>query len=507
MNDTELIDELLQRVEGSDLDFKSTHLRIDEPYLKTHFIKDLISMANTPRDGSAHIIYGVTCKPDGTKKIVGVTEHPDDASLQQLVASRVEPVPKFHYRPVTHSSTSLGIIEIFLQRERIFIPKFTYEGLLSEGTIYCRRGSSNAIISSSELHSLTEWLGQGQHRRQTKFIGLTYLDIGGGIFDYPCFFPSISSLRTQYKPLQYLKILLKSNYPWFLISAYDIARAKDEKPLLVDLMKEALTNKKVLLDSGYYESSSKNDAEWREQNYWDEVRNCDFSFAFSFDKREGIEGKSQDDVAKEVIESWKRDVEGGGKDNIIPIVHANTAADFPTIIPKVVQAINPIMIAVPERELGEGIIATARTIFEIRKGLYEMGASCPIHLLGTGNPISILIYTICGANSFDGLEWCQMILNYNTALLHHMKHYDFLEYQSDWAGQPGIKRELAALMHNIEFYISWMTRIHTAIDRDEVIDLLNDYLPLTWDRKGQILNPLDLLTKTIPELFQNPEVR
>jgi len=247
--------------------------------------------------------------------------------------------------------------------------------------------------------------------------------------------------------------------------------------------------------------------EWRVESYWDILKSCDFSFAFSFDKRDNIEDKSPDKIAQEVIESWKRDVEESGKASIIPIIHANASADFLEIIPKVVQAINPIMVAVPERELGEGIITTARTIFEIRKRLHEMESTCPIHLLGTGNPISILVYTICGANSFDGLEWCQMIVNYNTAILNHMKFYDFFKYQSDWAGQPGIIRELAALMHNIDFYILWMTRIHNAISRGETMDILREYLPMTRDKKGQIIHPLDLLIKTVPELFDVPKFK
>ncbi len=508
MDDIGLINKLLKLSKGKDVDFKSTSIRIDDNYHKAKFIKNIICMANTPRDGSAFIISGVVCEPNGTKKTVGVLEHPDDNILQQLVASRVNTIPQFQYRPVTYKGTSFGIIEIFLYKGGPFIPQFDFEHVVNRGTIYYRQGSSTKIASSNaQFREIINWMDEKKPDKQIKYSGLTFIDIGGGAFDYPCYFPSISSLRTQYRPLQYLKILLKSGYPWFLISAYDIAHAKDEKPLIIELMKGALNKQKVLLDSGYYESSSKNDANWNEEDYWDIVKSCDFSYAFSWDKRDSIEEKSPDVVAKEVIKSWKKDAEESGKDNIIPIIHANRAADFPAIIPEVVQAINPIMVAVPERELGGGIIATARTVFEIRKRLHEIESTCPIHLLGTGNPISILVYTICGANSFDGLEWCQMIIDYNTALLNHMKFYDFFEYQSDWADQPGIIRDLAALMHNIDFYILWMTQIHTAINRGETMDILREYLPLARDEKGQIIHPLDLLIKAVPELFDIPKIK
>ncbi len=506
-DDIQLIEKLLKLAEGKDLDFNSGSIRLDTDYHKAKFVRNIICMANTPRDGSAFIINGVISKPDGTKSIGGVLDHPDDAVLQQLVASRVSEIPQFQYRPAICRGASLGITEIFPYRGGPFVPQFDFENLVRKGAIYYRQGSSTKIATSSaEIRDIIDWMQEKKRSNQSNYSNLKFLDIGGGVFNYPCYFPSISSLRTQYKPIQYLKILLKSGYPWFLISAYDIAHANTEKQFLLDTIKESLNNQKVLLDSGYYESSSRNDLEWSQEKYWDLVRDCDFTFAFSFDKRDDMENKSQDDISKEVVESWKRDVEATGKVNIIPIVHANKASEFPRIIPKVVQAINPIMIAVPERELGEGVISTARTIFEIRKQLHELGSNCPIHLLGTGNPISILIYTTCGANSYDGLEWCQMILNYNTALLHHMKHYDFLEYQSDWSAQPGIKRELAALMHNLEFYISWMMQLHTAINRNEIIEFLNNYLPLTTDKKGQIIHPLDLLKNKIPELFQDRRV-
>lgn len=507
-DDIVLIDKLLKLSEGKDLDFKSTAVRLDTDYHKAKFVRNIICMANTPRDGSAFIIIGVVCNRDGTKNLVDVPEHPDDNILQQLVASRVGTAPQFQYRPVTYNGRSLGIIEIFPYKGGPFIPQFDFEHLVNRGAIYYRQGSSTKIASSSlELREIINWM-ENKGGREVRYSNLKFIDIGGGVFDYPCYFPSISSMRTQNKPLQYLKILIKSNYPWFLISAYDIYHSEDKvKQSIIELMKEALSEKKVLLDSGYFESSSRGDERWSQSDYWEVLKSCDFSYAFSFDRRNDNKGKSHDDIAKEIVESWKTDIEKSGKDNIIPIIHSNEPSDFIKIIPRVVQATNPIMIAVPERELGDGIISTTRTIFEIRKTLNEMKSSCPVHLLGTGNPISILIYSICGANSYDGLEWCQMISNFNSAQLYHLKHYDFLESQSGWVSDFGVKWGVAALMHNIEFYSFWMTQIHTAIKRDEIIDLLKFYLPLTWNKKGQIVNPLDLLTKAIPELFQSQEAK
>ncbi len=68
MDDVELIDKLLTRSEGKDLDFKSVPIIINNPKDKARFIKNLICMANTPRKGSAYIVSGIICKKVALKK-------------------------------------------------------------------------------------------------------------------------------------------------------------------------------------------------------------------------------------------------------------------------------------------------------------------------------------------------------------------------------------------------------------------------------------------------------
>lgn len=204
---------------------------------------------------------------------------------------------------------------------------------------------------------------------------------------------------------------------------------------------------------------------------------------------------------KEVAERWTRDSDSTKNGNIIPIVHAETEK-FPQILQSVAHTINPIMIAIPERELGAGIIATAKTLIKIREALNETGGYYPIHLLGTGNPLSMLIYAVCGADSFDGLEWCQMVLNYNTGLPHHLQHYDFFECQSDFRSIPGFSRDLSAMMHNLDFYLAWMKKIREAIAGREAVTLLKEYLPTIWDKDGHDISTFEILKEKLPELFE-----
>jgi len=507
MDDAELIDKLLTRSEGKDLDFKSVPIITNNQKDKARFIKNLICMANTPREGSAYIISGVVCKQDGSKEIIGVPEsaHPDDADLQGLIAGNVSPIPKFSYRPVPYSEKRIGILEIDLQKGGPFMPLLEYPNVISKGPIYFRRGSSNAVATSAEFREIIAWMDiEDKPLKHSRLIGGTQIDVGGSIFDYPCFFPSISSLRTQLKPLGYLRILRASSYPWFLVSAYDIYHSEgDDRNILEELLKETLANKKkVLLDCGYYESSWKNDKDWTEDKFWEILNNCEYSFAFTFDKKGELEEISIDDTVKEVVERWTKDSDVAKNGIIIPIVHHAKSEKFPQILQQVAKTINPVMIAVPERELGPGILASAKTVIKIREALNETGGYYPIHLLGTGNPLSMLIYAVCGADSFDGLEWCQMVLNHNTGLPHHLQHYDFFESQSSYRSIPGFSRDLAAMMHNLDFYLAWMKKVQEAIANGEAITLLREYLPTINDQDGHAISSFEMLKDKLPELFE-----
>ena len=161
MNDQTLIESLLKQDEGPCLDFKSEPYRLNTNHSKAEFIKDIISMANTPRDGSAYIVIGVRIEGDRSKTVIGVTEHPDDADLQSLVKSKVNPVPQFHYRSVEYRNKRLGLIENYPKRVGPFLPTWKQEevqGVLRYSVIYFRRGSENDEAQPDERNMIWEWM-------------------------------------------------------------------------------------------------------------------------------------------------------------------------------------------------------------------------------------------------------------------------------------------------------------------------------------------------------------
>ena len=82
-------EDFLKRGESDILDFKSTAPKITYEPDQARFIKDIICMANTPRDEPAYIIYGVNKHPDGTYDLLGLDKYIDPEILQSQSSTRV----------------------------------------------------------------------------------------------------------------------------------------------------------------------------------------------------------------------------------------------------------------------------------------------------------------------------------------------------------------------------------------------------------------------------------
>lgn len=95
------------------------------------------------------------------------------------------------------------------------------------------------------------------------------LNVGGTVLPIPCFFPAISSIKTNLPPLEYLRVLVAVNHPLFLISAYDIHHASPEDHTAIeDLLARSYTkNRIILMDSGNYESYWKRDDAWTRDHF------------------------------------------------------------------------------------------------------------------------------------------------------------------------------------------------------------------------------------------------
>lgn len=166
--DEEIIRQLLSQTEGTTLDFKQAAYRLDNDHYKAKFLKDIVSMANTPRSETSFIVIGVSKSRGGHRTFHSLSEddHPDDADLQSLVGSRVSPMPAIRYEVVEFEGNSLGVIAIEAQRGGPYLPTWEPKGgtPLRKGGIYLRRGSQNAEANPEEIRRIVEWMSGNDER-------------------------------------------------------------------------------------------------------------------------------------------------------------------------------------------------------------------------------------------------------------------------------------------------------------------------------------------------------
>lgn len=320
----------------------------------------------------------------------------------------------------------------------------------------------------------------------------TNLYVAGTAIPLPCFFPSISSVKTNLNPVDYLKVLTTVEYPHILISAYDIYHSSEDQREEISTMLQTANERGtiVFVDSGNYESYWKEDEEWSEDQLATILETESYHLAFYLDDHNPP--SSVEDIIRIVEQGVLRDQKCASEGTVLPILHAPVEL-LPEAALGIIERLNPMLLAVPERELGEGITSRAETIVRIRKALNQSGYYCPLHLLGTGNPLSILIYSLCGADSFDALEWCQTSVDHETGLLYHFQQREFFGNQSPFCTMPNASYTLATLGHNLLFYRGWMEKISEAIKAKSHIDIIRQYLPKPVE---------DALTERLPEVFQ-----
>lgn len=296
---------------------------------------------------------------------------------------------------------------------------------------------------------------------------------------------SISSFETQIEPDASLELLQVVQPPAVLVSAYDLIRpevARTESGRIISkpkisnfaaIKKLHSNGATIFLDSGNYEAMRYKDKEWKnKENRLSEIRDLiPFDLAFTHDRlpqQTTINKASVQKRVNAVVKEYERDRKLLACE-IAPIIHAPVLSGnryytriLPEICAGVVNAINPQMIAIAERELGDGLMERVKTVATIRKMLNEQGATTLLHVLGTGNPITMAFLSMAGADFFDGLEWCRTTIDGSNWHLHHFQQWDLFSSHSiiddgavsrlvkDTTGEvPWITK---VALHNITFF-------------------------------------------------------
>lgn len=140
--------DLIKRLpEQSKYDCKAD-LVLDGEEPKSELVKDIAGIANAHGEETGYLLYGVDLAQQDP--VVGLTHHHDDATLQQIVNSKLEkPISFLYYEtPVGDESVGVAVIPPSLDRPHIVKGSF---GKLKEGQIPIRRGSSTTWANSDDL--------------------------------------------------------------------------------------------------------------------------------------------------------------------------------------------------------------------------------------------------------------------------------------------------------------------------------------------------------------------
>ncbi len=163
----ELFTWLLAQPEGPQIDFKRDPYRLQEEEGRADFIKDVLSMANTPRETDSYIVLGIKAHSDGNKDLHGLAASSDDNEYQSAIAPKVHPCPRFVYVPIQYQGKSYGVIEIRREHRGPFQATVDVGKKVRRYVVYWRRGTTNDEARSDEQELIRQWVRGGVSIKQS----------------------------------------------------------------------------------------------------------------------------------------------------------------------------------------------------------------------------------------------------------------------------------------------------------------------------------------------------
>ncbi len=304
----------------------------------------------------------------------------------------------------------------------------------------------------------------------------------------PCFFPSVSSTtKSDLSPAEHVEVLSILGAPRFLISAYDIEHGSPacRQKILQNLRQSIDNGAVVFMDSGNYESRWKSDNSWTQDMFHKVLRVYPYHLCCSYDDVPRPKGSVEAIV--QAIEANVMQHKQHTRSSIVPIVHRPFERS-PESLLKVLQVaadqLHPMLISIPERDLGAGFFNRLRAVRKIRLALDELGVYYPLHLLGVGHPLSLIAYAMAGADSFDGLEWCQTVVDHKSGKLFHFHHGDLFPKQMNL--KTSVRPDsndyfsvyhFSVIKSNLVFYFQLMEKVREAVYGGCEKNLLKRYMP------------------------------
>jgi hypothetical protein len=251
-------------------------------------------------------------------------------------------------------------------------------------------------------------------------------------FNTPLLVPSISSFETQLNPIGALQLQYSLREPVSLVSAYDIRRqGKRFEELCSEFRKSGV----LLLDSGGYEHSHvlrySADAAptWTFGDFKAVCALALYDYAFSFDYFwcDTNQNESAADFEARLLGEMFSSHDFVPPNKLIPVLHLHARSDdakrlseaeILSLVTRIASECQSPFVAIPERELGDGLLARYRLTKKICDTLARQGNEVGLHVLGCGNLLSFAYFAVAGARMADGLEWYRTFVADNFHLHH-----------------------------------------------------------------------------------------
>ena len=297
----------------------------------------------------------------------------------------------------------------------------------------------------------------------------------------PAYFPAVSSYGVKYSFQTLVRLLIAYSYPRILISAYDFHLADNmvKKALSEEIRSYFEKGCFVFADSGIYESYWKANASWSFELYKTAVREMDFDFYSSFDVLPTT--KDVGGFAKETADRILASRRLSDKPGFMPILHGIRPDLLVSLTSSFVRE-HPSLstfIAIPERDCGDSLVEKAQTIIKIRKildGDDDSNHHRILHILGCGNPISLLLYSYCGASTFDSLDWVKQAIDPQRLTINDFSHLELTGCQCPVCASTKRDYTEKVLLHNLLFYQNHMLQIQTLIRNNEIRQFLSKHV-------------------------------
>ena len=319
-----------------------------------------------------------------------------------------------------------------------------------------------------------------QHKNG-KLARVCEIQSDGKVYSTPTYFPSLSSTKTRFSLTELFYLLKYNKYPRLLLSAYDIDKL-EEKEKIKQSIAEFRKHGILFLDSGVFESDNRGDKSWDLKSYKSVVSQMPTDIFTAFDILPYLEKfQGDEDYTKKVFQSAIESSAFCNGNVFLPILHGKSIDHLLAVTSNFIRNYSGLCsgIAVSERDCGKSIIERAETLSEIRHILDIIDDRYILHVLGCGNPVSMLVYSYCGSDSFDSLDWIDHILDPGDNTIKDFSHLDLINCKCRICTNPKLDKSAyleRALLHNLQYYHEFVIQTQNMIRYDNLRSFLKTIL-------------------------------